>query len=411
MNKLHIFFIDEQNSSRQNGIGTYRDILLSRLKSDPEIEPTLLTLNADCDNIEVAEHEFGIEYRIPKIANGNWRQNGKIIWPMLRLYIEDSPRNIFIFNHSPAAEFIIDLQSLFPSSRTVFVIHNQGWCAPLWGDSKLLIAIEQGKFPAGISESTAKSISKYCEAERAIYKAVDRVVCLSESTHSHLINIYGVDDKKIHLIHNGFYRNYRRKISKDTARKQLGLYPDEELLLFVGRPTTIKGIIPLMKAISILRSNHPKLRLALIGQAKGFLNYWDIGHKIAPNLIIVGHIDHDTLRQWYSAADVGIMASYSEQCSYAALEMMNMNLSIVSSDGNGLRNMFSHKVNAYIAHIGNVLNVNKYATQLAEKIDMALKASNAEKEAMKSAAIQLLRTKYSPDIMTKQYIELFHSLI
>lgn len=408
---IRIFFIDEQNSSKQNGIGTYRNTLIPLLCTDKDVELTLLSLNADCDNLEAYERDFGTELLIPRVAGGNWRDNGEIIWPLLRIYIADNSHNIFIFNHSPAAEFIAAMQEVFPLSKSIFVIHDQGWCAPLLGNYKLLAAIERGTIPSKLSKETAKRVHTYCEIERNIYEKVDAIVCLSESTERILKDVYKIDANKIVRIHNGYHINQSGYISKAAARIRLGLRLDDELLIYVARPAEYKGIIPLLKAFESLRKNRPQLRIALIGNAAGYIKYWGIGSRNASGIILPGTLTPQMLRIWYSAADIGVISSYTEQCSYVALEMMNAGFPIVASDGNGLRDMFSDGENSYVARIGNINQVSGYIKRLKEKILQALSASEKDKLQLKKAARRNLRTKYSASLMAKQYLNLIRDII
>lgn len=409
--KSHIFFVDEYDSSKYNGIGTYRDVIVPILGSTPDIEMSLISLNSESDCLEITEQNYGIEYKLPQINHGNWRACGDLIWPLLSQYLCDSSSNVFMFNHSPAAEFIEAMKRVFPLSKSIFIIHDQGWCASLFGDANLLSIIEHDKVPSGIKKELCKEIKDYLEAERAIYDIVDTVVCLSESTETYLQNIYKVEKQKITKIYNGYNFTRLGHTNKATARKRLGLMKEDQVLVFVARSAPHKGIIPLLKGIALLRKKHPRLRVALLGSPNGFMNYWNIGKLVATNIIFPGQLNLKELSEWYSAADVGVISSYTEQCSYAALEMMRAGITIVSSDGNGLCDMFEDGKDAFVAHIGNIRQVDKYAKRLAKKIDQALTATEQEKNNLKKAALKKLRTKYSEKLMASKYIVLFNSLI
>lgn len=410
MKKINIIFVDEHNSSKQNGIGTYRDVLLPLLGHKKDFNIILISFNSDCFHLEVQKHDFGIEYALPFVADGNWRGSGDIIWPLLRQYIPDNDRNIFMFNHSPSALNIASMKKMYPMSKVIFIIHDQGWCASLFGDASLLAAIENDGYSAKVSEETCANVHGYCANEHAIYDISDMIVCLSESTEHCLRTIYKVPDNKIARIFNGYPTDRCGFSSKEIARRKLGLMPDDEILAFVARPVPHKGIIAILKTVEKLRKKHPRVRCALMGNPGGFLNYWEIGGKIAPNLILPGQLSQKQLRQWYSASDIGVISSYTEQCSYAALEMMNAGITIVSSDGNGLCDMFTDRQDAFVAHIGDVTDVESYTDRLAEKIEEAFSSSIKKRKHMASAARNLLRTKYSAEKMADRYADLFRCI-
>lgn len=412
--KINVLWVDEHNSSKQNGIGTYRNQLIDKLGVMPDVNLTLISLNSDSTDLTIVKHEFGTEFAVPTIAGGNWRGNGPLIWPVLRQYIADSKANVFMLNHSPCSDFIRSLREMFPLSRITFTIHDQGWCSTLLGDSGLLRSITiDGRCPDGVDESDADYVRTRKTQDLDIYSNADKVVCLSESTRKVLLDIYGVEDNKITLIPNGYAPTgaTKKKPSKRLIRNKLGLQADDEVMIFVGRPTFYKGITAPLRAIKLLRTEHPHLRCIMAGSIKGLSNFWDDAAAIAPNLICIGQVSQSELRKWYAASDIGVMASYSEQCSYAALEMMNNGLMIVASDGHGVRDVFTDGENAMVAHIGDVFDVDTYAQSLAEAIDRALKASPAQKRRHAAANRHLLETRFSTDNMAKAYAEMLRSIV
>ncbi len=397
---INVYWFDEHSSSKQNGIGTYRNILLPRLKKVSGINLTLVSLNSDCLDLEIKDNEI----IVPSIASGEWRDNGALILPVLKQYIEDTPNNVFMLNHSPCNEFAKTLKELFPLSKITFTIHDQAWCNTLRGSSDMLRQILiDGMTPKELSKDAISYVKSRATQDMELYKMVDAVICLSESTANVLKDIYGVPENKVHFIPNGYESSNYKRPEKSTIRKELGLREDDEVLLFVGRPSENKGIIPLLIAISQLKTTHPQIKCVFTGNLNGMSKFWNIGGKIASNLICIGHVPHDELQRWYAAADLGVIASYSEQCSYAALEMMECGLPIIASDGNGLKDMFKNEENAFVAHIDNVFNPDSYAVELAKRIDSALESSESFKNKMAKRNLKLLKDKYSADKMTQYY--------
>lgn len=77
-------------------------------------------------------------------------------------------------------------------------------------------------------------------------------------------------------------------------------------------------------------------------------NYAHISTKVT----YTGHLERKELKKWYQMADIGVIPSYTEQCSYVGIEMMMHGLPIVTSDGFGLRDMFKDQGNAIVVPIG-----------------------------------------------------------
>ena len=411
MRTIDVYWIDEHSSSKRNGIGTLRDMLLPRLSEMPGIRLTLISLNADTPDLEWTKHQGYDEISVPIIAGGNWRIHGDLIWPVLNLYIGDKANNVFMLNHSPCGDFIRSLKSLYPKSRITFTIHDQGWCTSLLGDSVLLREIiVDNVCPDIVSDETAAYVRDHFKKDLEIYDQVDAVVCLSASTEEVLKDIYGIPGDKLRIIPNGYEPAKRRRLSKSAIRKRLGLRQDEELLIFVGRPAKYKGIEPLLKALSHLRDSHKNMRCLFTGSVSGFEKFWKDASKVAPNIVCIGQVPHGELQMWYAAADVGIMPSYSEQCSYAALEMMASGLAVVSSDGNGLRDMFKDNRNAMVAHIENVTDPDAYSLELASAIGRALLMTNNQRRRMAAENRRLLCDKFSVSGMINQYYAMIQSI-
>ena len=411
MTAITVIFVDEHSTSENNGIGTYRNILLSMLNKEVNVTVILISLNSQCTDFLTYTYKNGVEFAVPCVNGGNWRDAGEIIWPLLKQYIVDSPYNVVLFNHSPCEQNMLHMKREFPLSKIVFLIHNQGWCSPLFGDASLFLQITMGNKPQIVSEETFRRISNYYNTEQAIYRIADAVICLSESTDKYLRTIYKVPESKIYKIVNGIdlTPTCRRNIAR--ARREMGLRVEDEVLIFVARPDESKGVIALFKAVEYVRQTHPYLRCILVGNPYGYFKYWEFFKNMSSNIIFTGQIANHDICKWYSIADVGILSSYSEQCSYTAMEMMNAGILIVSSNGNGLKDMFISGKNAFIANIGNVLQVDAYAHRLAKSIKQALNAPMEQKKQYAAYNRRLLRTKYSASAMANKYMKLFRKLI
>ncbi|MBD5178762.1 MAG: glycosyltransferase [Bacteroidales bacterium] len=398
-----LFFIDECNSSRYNGIGTFRNTLLRGLYKSYE-SVTLISLNSDCEKIMIDQRYYGQEFRIPYIAQGQWRYNGVLIVSSLRMLIDDDSNNIFIVNHSPSSAFITEMKRQFPHSKFIFVIHNQGWCTQLLGDSRLLRRI--------IKDATdikaGNSIIEYFREEQQIYSLVDAVVCLSMSTYKIVRNVYNIPSEKCHLIVNGIPRVRTKIVDRESIRRQLGIRPDEKIIIFAGRPTQAKGFNILLGAIKKLIKNTENVRCVVAGSISGVAEFEPELASIASDLIFTGHLSAKDLKKWYVASDIGVIPSYSEQCSYSALEMMRMGLIIVSSDGNGICDMFSNYKNAFVYKIAESSNVS--ARNLSHAITEAMMAPREMTESMIEFNHHLINTRFSLAAMYDNYRRLFSYL-
>lgn len=244
----NVYIIDEHQSSKQNGIGTYIQQLLLCFR-DAEVNVCLLSYNADTETFQIVKKEYYTEFSIPVCGMGGFLQNGCLSLSLLRLYIQDSSENVFFVNHSPCKNFIRTIKKLFPLSLLYFVVHDQGWCAPLLGDFEML-----KKIGRGVSRKKWRHILNYTKEEKKMYELSNGIIALSKTTHNIIRDFYRIDAKKIHLIPNGLHLSsfMVNGCSKETERVKLGFKPEEKILLYAGRTVRSKGIYALLKAFNYI---------------------------------------------------------------------------------------------------------------------------------------------------------------
>lgn len=107
---MRVIFVDELESSRANGIGTFRRMLLPALAKEAEV--TVMGLQAGVDRPSVSDDGIVTEYYFPNYSDdeGGWRENGDKIFNMMAEAVADSSENVFLLNHSPCARFIDELK-------------------------------------------------------------------------------------------------------------------------------------------------------------------------------------------------------------------------------------------------------------------------------------------------------------
>ncbi|MBU0881024.1 MAG: glycogen synthase [Candidatus Omnitrophica bacterium] len=85
--------------------------------------------------------------------------------------------------------------------------------------------------------------------EKTAIEMADAVVAVSREAKNDIVNLFGVDPDKIHIIHNGVDPDEFRPTRAPECLKAFGIDPDKPYVLFVGRITRQKGIIHLVNAM------------------------------------------------------------------------------------------------------------------------------------------------------------------
>lgn len=405
----NVYILDEFITSAKNGIGTYLKAYLKCLKAvDANI--CLIVFNADCDEFSIS-YKNGVKYmNFPCFAWGDFPTHAKIVHKFFRLYIEDSPENVFCFNHSPCDELLAIVRQSHPLSKLVFTIHDQLWTGTFKGDEK--------KFRNAVLHLRQPEVAKRYPLldrnlgmEQRMYETVDAVIALSPGTRKILLEVYGVKQKeKVWLIPNGL----SDKLPKDNAgreelRKQFSIDKNDFIILFVGRVTELKGGAALCESFKYVLEKFPRTRLIIAGPVlKQFSEY--ASGKGFSKIVYTGLLKPEELRKWYQMADIGVIPSYTEQCSYVGIEMMMHGLPIVASDGFGVRDMFKDGENAIVAPIGRRTGKAKtFSENLAQALISML--SSAElREKMGRNAREVYLKCYSLAKMKDGYKRLFDAL-
>lgn len=130
-------------------------------------------------------------------------------------------------------------------------------------------------------------------------------------------------------------------------KKKLFLNHGEKIILFVGRLDFVKGLDILIKAIEGVLPLESDIRLLVVGDGN-FEYYINQGSDISAKITYVGKISKERLYSYYQVADIGVIPSFHEQCSYVAIEMMMFGLPIIGTDSTGLNEMILDECKLYI---------------------------------------------------------------
>lgn len=404
----NVYIIDSYASSKMNGIGTYIKELIMCLK-ETRINICLIAFNHYTQKFRFETDEKVKQMQFPAIQ-GFFVQHYSIIDKFLRLYIDDSSENIFIFNHTPCEFLVKTVKFYFPLSKIVFVIHDMTWTGTLVGDNKKLKKYVMAENQELFEKEFPDMFPRFNE-EKRMFEAVDRIAALSLDTVELLQTAYKIPDKKISFIPNGMHDTYSCLSLKDKnqLKEKHFISSHEKLIVFAGRVTTMKGILNVINSLKKIVKIHPDFRLIVVGTIFEIKSIMQHAGEIAAKITFTGQITKNKLNEWYQIADMGVLASYSEQCNYAGIEMMMHGLPVIASDGFGVGAMFSDGINAKVARIGDRNHPEEFENNLSEAF-LALLQSNKLRRRLGAGGRKIYETIYHINYMQEGYRRLFDSL-
>jgi len=405
----NIYILNEFQSSKRNGLGLFIKELLQSLKAEEYLNLNLININSDHEEFTYERTDKINIISIPIIREVVINKISDILMLLFRLHIEDSSSNIFILNHSPCNKLVERLKEIFPLSKIIFVIHDFGWTKQLLGNSKQLKQIV-----SSTDESVKiryKGLLEYIENEKYVYNAIDRVVTLSDDSHWVLQDIYEIDRNKINVIANGLSDSYEHigERKRKALKKKLNISEHEKIIIFTGRIDKAKGGDSLIKSFTKVLKTNPNSRLVVLGTLCNTNEVFNKVAKISSKITFTGHINRDQVAKWYQIADIGIISSYYEQCSYSAMEMLMYGIPVVASDGFGVRCMFLDKVNSIVAPILNHDNDTRFVNNLSKAI---LNLLDSEKLRVKlgKEGRHIYKSRYEVKVMKYNYLQLINTL-
>ncbi|GEM66215.1 glycosyl transferase [Sphingobacterium faecium NBRC 15299] len=399
----YIYIFDDYYQSLRNGIGTFNTQLLYTLK-DAGYCIVIIELNSDTDKFIILEVNEIIKMRFPSTIQGWSANNFKNICTLINLYVLDSTNNVFIFNYNYFDRILLEIRELYPMSKILKIVHDLNWTTSLLGDESTFRNIINNHDV--VSNINHQFIKDSFVSEKDMMSKADLIVCSSVETKQLLKDFYLIK-KKIKLISNGLVKENNLILKpRSEIMKEYGFNIEDRILLYVGRVNVVKGFYIAVKAFEKIVLEYPNTRLVICGNVSDPDHIFSFSKHISSRLSFLGHVAKDELISLYRIADVGILPSYTEQCSYTAIEMMKFGLPIVCSDANGLRSMFENNVTAIVTEITNYQDSEMFVNSFYKGIKSILESESLAKRLRRGAHKKYLQS-YTHDKMISKYLKLF----
>jgi len=185
--------------------------------------------------------------------------------------------------------------------------------------------------------------------EEQVVSAASALIANTASEAASLVSLYDACPDNVFVVSPGVdLRTYKVNGGKKLSREKLKINQDQLMLLFVGRIQPHKGPEVLIRAVAEMVTHTPilrsKLRAVVMGGPSGngsqeperlaalakFLGVSDIVEFVPP-------VPHEELSDWYRAADLVTVPSYSESFGLVALEAQACGTPVVATAVGGLR--------------------------------------------------------------------------
>ncbi|MFF8470939.1 D-inositol-3-phosphate glycosyltransferase [Streptomyces griseus] len=277
----------------------------------------------------------------------------------------------------------------------------QRWGVPLVHAMHTMAKVKNAALAEGDSPEPAARVI----GETQIVNASDRLIANTAEEADELVRFYDADPAAVAVVHPGVNLDRFRPFPQGSdelrpgnapsgraaARARLGLPQDALIPLFAGRIQPLKAPDVLLRAVAVLLDRDPSLRSRIVvpvvgGPSGSGLAKPEGLQKLAARLgiadVVRFHppVGQERLADWFRAASVLVMPSYSESFGLVAIEAQATGTPVVAAavgglpvavrDGVGGFLVQGHEPEAYARALGRFAD----APELVERMGAAAAA-------------------------------------
>ncbi|MGO9163355.1 MAG: D-inositol-3-phosphate glycosyltransferase [Streptosporangiaceae bacterium] len=232
---------------------------------------------------------------------------------------------------------------------------KERWGVPLVQSMHTLGRVKNAALTAGdAAEPTAR-----LRGEAEVIAAADRLVANTDEEARQLTEMYDAEPGRVATINPGVDLAVFRPGSRDAARRRLGLPADGIVLVFAGRVQPLKAPDLVLHAAARLVADDPelarRLTVAFVGGPSGSGRADPDGLSVLARRLHIADLvrleppcPQSELADWYRAATLVMVPSYTESFGLVAVEAQACGTPVVAASVGGLRTAVAHGVSGVL---------------------------------------------------------------
>lgn len=188
-------------------------------------------------------------------------------------------------------------------------------------------------------------------------------------------------------VDNDYFSANSRNLSRGKVRAKHGISSELTLLLFVGRLSSYKRPLDILRALALLQARFPRLGVAYAGEGamRGELEA-EVLRTRQRNIFFLGFKNQSELPEIYACADALVLPS-SEPRGMVAHEAMACGLPLIVSDRTGVwghADVVRHGENGFVYRCGDIEALAEAIGKLVADPGLRRKMGERSKEVIRS---------------------------
>lgn len=215
-----------------------------------------------------------------------------------------------------------------------------------------------------------------------VYKLAHKVICVSNSVKTHLVETGEIKSNKGIVIYNpvSFSAGYEKRDSEFFT------------MVYIGRLEKVKNVQTLLKAFAKIEKNEVKLIIVGEGRERENLELLSTDLNIAKQVSFVGFQKEPA--EFLAMADLFVLPSYSEGFGIAAVEAMYQKVPVLCSNVGGIPEFVRDGVNGWLFNPNDV-------DKLHSKLEMIISMSEEERKEIGKKGFHDVKNEFT----IEKYIE------
>ncbi len=243
------------------------------------------------------------------------------------------------FNGRMAARVLLPhVREFAPDLIFSFVLYPYGYAALQIGKALSVPVVAMG------IGSDVHSIGDRISARhtRTVLREADFVVTVSDDLRKRVVEM-GAPAEKTRAVINGCDPTVFHVRDRGEARRQLGIDPATEAVVYIGRMDVKKGLRELIGAAAKLRPARPNLHVYLVGEGpdSAVLESAIQASHAASYIHALPPCTFDEVAVWAAAANLVTLPSYMEGCPNVVLEALACGRPVVATRVGGIPEIMS----------------------------------------------------------------------